>query len=301
MKSLLPIFLFVVSRIIQTAGKNSNALVLLGKGGAKPQNYAEVIRRTKAIASQPWSGHYDHIFFHEGNVDAYWQNYVNRHVQPLVLKFVSVAEVFRKQCRSPSSTYNKAIDLCPRDYRTTTTSCGYKTMCYFWFIAFTRYLPNYKSILRVDDDCVLAPDQRDPIEYMRGYDFGAFFVPKMDRPGVMRGMISTFDTSASNFTGRPTQLKGGAIGGGDGWVYSPYTNVMWMNMSWVKSPMVRFLQKAVSKSGCIHAARWGDAPLWGVTVNVTNAKILMSMEITYHHSTHHCWVGHDIGNKTACG
>ena len=223
------------------------------------------------------------------------QNFIRESVSPMNLRFVSVKSLFDRFCLNrKQSSYNKHIETCPGNVRSSSVSCGYKTMCYFWYIGFIEHVSMYKYVLRVDDDCILDRDQPDPLSIVDDVDFAAaLLVKKMDSPALMVGMIDTLNRSTYEFTDKfPTQLINGRGWNHNGWSSSPYTNLMWVNLSYAKSAFVQKIQADVAKTGCIHANRWGDAPLWGGTLNVTSARV-GHLNITYRHKSHYFHVGYD--------
>ena len=85
----------------------------------------------------------------------------------LPLKFVAVYEEWRAnkaRCGAPA----KGI-YCPQ---VGGVSCGYKSMCGFWYGGFIKYLnSSYESVLRIDDDCEVDADQPNPMLGLHDVDF----------------------------------------------------------------------------------------------------------------------------------
>ena len=276
--------------------------VIVGLMRGTPASVELVKRRNRRLAAHPWAWRYDHILFHEGPLVSATQQAVLIADSNLPLKFVAVYEEWRAnkaRCGAPA----KGI-YCPQ---VGGVSCGYKSMCSFWYGGFIKYLnSSYESVLRIDDDCEVDADQPNPMLGLRDVDFAApLYVRKMDRPAYMEGMVAAFKKFGPSIFGTDASLLvGGKYGEGtnrkhasarDGWNWSPYSNVFWVNLTWARSENITRLLAAVDNTNCIFRARWGDAPLWGGTLVVSEARHA-HLPLQYVHGSHgHFHVGGNTG------
>jgi len=254
-----------------------NAILCLTKGYKGRRGYKKLIKRTLSIFKQNWAHNYDHIIFHEGNITIDDQQYIKDNLTSNAdyIKFISIAHMFQQGKLLTKYARNK---LCRRNFTSNRYSYGYKTMCYFWFVGFLRYCQSYSNILRIDEDCFLEPNQEDPAISVKNAVFASPFTQGMDNSNLIIGMKKLF----TSFIGKSVNK----------WV-SPYTNVMWINIKWASQPIIQKIQKTVVDSNCIFINRWGDLPLWGITLHILGKKIY-PLRLDYYHESHHSIIS---GNK----
>ena len=128
----------------------------------------------------------------------------------------------------------------------------YRTMCHFWFAEFMQYAHRYRYIMRLDSDCMLSPNQKDPFlsppEYIESASYQG-----MDYHNLIHNMADlfrTFDTRKNKHSYWHS------------WK-SPYTSIMYINMTWARSDAVQKIVDAVNQTNCIIGLVQGDLPLWG--------------------------------------
>jgi len=147
---------------------------------------------------------------------------------------------------------------------------GYRTMCHFWYVDFIRFLSNCSFVLRLDSDIRLLSNQADPFLKLSKTLSPVEWQTKMDKKNVTFGMINLFQTICVHL---------------NSW-HSPYTNVMMINMSWVRLRKVQSIIRMVNKTNCIFYNRWGDLPLWGATLRILNAE-KEHLNLSYYHKSHY--------------
>jgi hypothetical protein len=255
----------------RTLGRK-NATVVLTRGYKTDSEYETFIARNQSIASQTWGEEYEHLVFHEGNITAQQQSYILNH-SSIKLMFVSVASLFEESrgCESITS------DKCPQN---STFSCGYKTMCRFWFCDFPELCKGYEYVLRVDEDVVLEENSPDP-----------FTIAPLASPGFYGIECQTFAQGMGNFFSSLATELHRTFNPDEVWS-SPYTNVLWINVDWARSPDVKFVRDKVRDSQCIMTNRWGDLPLWGALCKLLNVPRI-ALNLPYFHGSHGCKVSPD--------
>ena len=251
-----------------------NAIVVLTRGYNNKTDYKDLIKRNNSISQQKWWYKYDYIIFHEGNIPLDHQNYIKKMSGNITskLRFINVKESFDtfKNCD------NINIDICPVSFMSKSFNCGYKAMCNFWFIDFIKYCYNYNYILRIDEDCFLNEDQKDPKNsavIASPYWYG------MDDPNVIKGMQKFFSNLANSEQG--ITYKWHDI---KEWE-SPYTNVLWISIKWAMSKEIQYIQNSVKQSKCISSNRWGDLALWGAVCHLLNINH-KTISLSYYHKSH---------------
>ena len=129
-----------------------NAICALTKGYDDLNGYAMLIHRNKSVydlihKKDPTT--YDYILFHEGNILADHQHYIQSATPELPLLFIDVSDDFSPELNRTEGKYSR------QTYFNSTFSFGYKCMCRFWFYGFLRYVKEYKYIIRIDEDCIM--------------------------------------------------------------------------------------------------------------------------------------------------
>ena len=215
------------------------------------------------IASQKWSTPYDHLVLIENLTMPLTykpSNVIIRDIKPFFNENQNRRYISSKICRE-YKPHNGPAKRTP----------SYRTMCYFWFAEFVKYTNKYSYLLRIDSDCLLLPKQIDPFLHFPRY-IEASAYQGMDYHNLIFNMkdfyksIDTINTVQKYW---------------ENWK-SPYTNVMYINLSWTRSADVQSVIKKVNDTNCIFWARWGDLPLWGATMHLLNIP-LKKMDLNYYH------------------
>jgi hypothetical protein len=247
------------------------AVVALARGYKNVSGYAALVDRTKSILKLPWYNAVDHdmVILHEGNVPPAHQEFIMRRSSAPHTKFLDIGPAFTK----PTHFTEWAAAHCEPTELSERFPHGYKSMCAFWFSLFPEILGKYRSILRVDEDC-LVHILEDPFVYRRCPL--ATVTTDTDEPGVTRGMDAFFADAAEelglSWEGMSTS--------------HPSTQVMWVDLEWARrSPIVRHIREKVFQTGCFYRNRWGDLSLWGCTLQLAGAQ-LGSLSGRYFHGSH---------------
>ena len=248
-----------------------NATVVLSRGYKHVSDYASLIARTQSVAQHDWSQNYDHLIFHEGNIPLSHQQYIQAHIAQLHLQFVNVQASFERSLKRMDQESTPA-GLCPWY----DTPAGYKCMCAFWFADFVDYTQDYTAILRIDEDCIISEESiHDPSP--AGYTkIASVMYQGMDAADVTVGLQDFARSLCKEMQViEPTNMQ---------WV-SPYTNVLWVSLKNASSGPVQNIIQRVVNTNCIMRNRWGDLPLWGLTMALLGTpQQLMSMK--YYHGSH---------------
>eukprot|EP01041_Mallomonas_annulata_P012328 gene12328-25936_t len=157
-----------------------------------------------------------------------------------------------------------------------------------------HYVKDYEWILRIDDDCHIISNVR-----------------KIFPPPTSTYLSSTrwieldkvnFDTISSSKEGvvvkglkqfaRIFASQNDIFFPDETW-QAPYTNLMFIRISWLKSQtlILKFIDE-VAASKCIYSNRWGDLPLWGTALRLTDVPS-QYLHIPYEHGSHHMTVLQD--------
>ena len=242
--------------------------------------YCLIIRRNRSIVRtlvvQSQGVRINHYVFHEGDIGAVARMVISFASWPLRLRFVNLAEFFRKFKReSNPDNYDK----CPETELSSGFSLGYRAMCAFWINEFLTYLGDYDVVFRIDEDCelrtinfdtVLTPMIEGTVDYCAGMAYG------LDDPDVTRGLKEFVTDWHEEHPGtRPPVLN-----------CNPYTNLFLLRPQAVKSvpEALAFLQH-VRLSGCVLTNRWGDLPIWGALLSMYGDAIKSNLaaEVSYFH------------------
>jgi hypothetical protein len=229
----------------------------------------------------------DVIIFHEGNILQSHQDFIQLQTPEMPIKFVNISVVFQ-------DFHFVANPLCPPSILSDVknTPPGYNSMCYFWFAGFQDYVKDYDWMLRFDADCVLGIDVRQNINHIpEKVHFASTSWTNLERSKfdkisekgegmVVRG-LRNLTIEFANEHKIPGYIKS--------WK-APYTNVMYVNLKWLRShSIINDYIKAVIKSGCIYANRWGDLPLWGAAIKIAKEPTI-KLKLPYFHGSHNVWI-----------
>jgi hypothetical protein len=246
------------------------AIVVLTRGYPSKEGYAMFIKRALSISQQSWVNNYAHLVFHEGNIAPGMQEWLTSSTG-LPFQFISLEELFNETANTiqkhiENDFFSRHFHRCPIEYGHGT---GYKAMCSFWFTRLGDFIPTkFRHILRIDEDCFLVQGTPDPFPGDE-IALAAPLFTGQDCGSVIRGMHETFKELGP--MRRP-------------WA-SPYTNVTWFNMEWVRSKKVQDVISHVAKTQCIERNRWGDLPLWGATMHVLKVPRSI-LQLPYFHGSH---------------
>lgn len=257
------------------------AVVVLIKGDYT-KIYDMLLRRNKAIEKYLWTddNNFEMIIFHDKEVSSTDLQYIQSQTPRMPLKFVDVNTVFE--------LYHEVNNpLCPNTVESLRFRPGYFSMCLFWFAYFFEYLDEYDWMLRIDDDCHLISDVKSlipppndiPFSSTRWIDLATVNYDTLSvtkEGGVVRGMRALVNQFA-----KLHNLKSNHVT----WT-APYTNVMYVNLNWLrKNSMIQDFIRVVTHSQCIYSNRWGDLPLWGAALLLTDIKPHY-LNLPYEHGSH---------------
>ena len=248
----------------------------------------------EALAAQSWYSSFRHIFFHE---DSRADNATRRRYADV--HFVHVGAYFAKRAGRARLPIDGAI--CATDRATTLRyPPSYRTMCAFWFAdVFLRFAETRacEFALRIDGDCVLEPGQPDPLLALPRAVSSPFW-QGMDSPWVIRGLARFFEQldHRRHLNEQAAPLQSAIPNLTTHWRVwrSPYTNVMMLNVTWVREQRPIFA--AVANTNCIYSARWGDLPLWGATLHLSRLPA-QHLNLSYTHGSHRMRVGGSRGRR----
>jgi len=261
--------------------QTKHAIVILTRGYPDIQGYHNLIKRNQAIYDVFYSrlddpDNYDVVIFHEGNITADQQKYIQSRTQGLPLLFKEVPFQQNDQ---------KNMDLCPPTDLSESSSSGYKNMCSFWSVGVFDFMGSYEYIIRIDEDCFL--DSLDPHTIDRYQAdrimFSSGLFQENDVADVIVGMDTLFDAylNTQNDSIRNYEIR------------CPYTNVMIMNVPFfMNNQDVRSILNEIKQSNCIFSNRWGDLPIWGhiLTLMIDKSYYLEDKSIRYYHESHYSGV-----------
>ena len=244
-----------------------------------------LVQRNKLIRKYLWvPNKADVIVFHDDNMSTAHQEYIQSCTPDMPIYFIDITTVFTAYRRINNP-------ICPTTIESMHYSPGYHSMCYFWFVSFIEFLDNYQWMLRIDDDCHLISDVRHLIPPIHtNIHLAASRWLELDK--------FNFDTIAKNkqdgvvvkglkrFLHKYIRKKSLSIDLVHTWV-APYTNVMYLDLQWAREhTLIRDFIRAVDHSGCIYSNRWGDLPLWGAVLVLTQQPVHF-LRVPYEHYSHH--------------
>lgn len=271
--------------------ERDRAIVTLSRGDPSGM-YEDLINRTLSIAHHKWATTYDFLIFHENDLLSKDQIYIREMVPPKIaslITFVNVDAIFSKHKHYPINKKTKLSENfnCSPTALSLTFREGYHLMCSFWFIDIYQLhiSKNYKYFLRIDDDILISEDSiYDPfLEDSILASVATFH--GMDHSDVITGLDSFLYSISDSDIGRRFNLSWN----NQTWI-SPYSNVMWMNMEFLRSPKMRYIRKQVANSHCIFSNRWGDLPLYGALMKMLGNLPVTGLNLKYFHGSHNAFV-----------
>lgn len=280
------------------------AIVALVKGGHDKKEYRDVIRRNKSVRKYIWKCcQMDVIIFHEGDLIQEHQAFIQSHTLDMPIIFINISSIF-------SQFEDVNLTACPSTKQSRRFNSGYHSMCYFWFVAFRKYMKSYDWLFRFDADCEAKEDYSHIIPHRDVYFSSSIWLDlrteKYDMISAnnpdgqvvlgMKHFINQFIYSY-NIKISENYLKKNKIFDSNSTYLStwraPYTNVMYLNLTWLRSHILlnEFINK-ISESKCIYSNRWGDSPLWGAAVSLAGLDY-SRLPVSYYHGSHHLLVKGD--------
>jgi len=194
---------------------SSLALAVLARGRAavgRPgdnvqawKSAQDLVTRTRALAALPWTAAYDHVVFHEGDLNEHDQAMLADSVPDIHFQFVNVVYSFTSRlAHAHRSTALSAKHNCEPTAESLVKGPGYAAMCAFWFVDIPEVLGSYEYMLRIDDDILPHPAMypamgfEDPTPMLRAA--GAHIASPAyvrDSSNVTRGLEAFFASLAS--------------------------------------------------------------------------------------------------------
>jgi hypothetical protein len=254
-----------------------------------------LVKRNKSILDHLWSppgtkygSLMDVIIFHEGNIWVDHQRYIQSETPQMPISFVNISSVFQE-----FHVVNNPF--CPPSILTKleNTPPGYFSMCYFWFVAFRKYVTGYDWMLRLDEDCTLAEDSRVAIYGLpETVHFASTQWTNLERTNKFDKITAKYEgmvvRGLRNLTITFAQ-KHNIFDTVNSWK-APYTNVMYVNLRWLRNnTIIDAYTKAVIDTDCIYGNRWGDLPLWGAAILVAK-EATTRLRLPYYHGSHNVFV-----------
>lgn len=259
--------IYITNSIEMNKPSTQSVICCLTRGYNDVNKYDTLIERNKSLSNLPWAYKYDHIIFHEGNINTEHQNYISSRTT-LPLRFVNIEQTFMRPAKKVTDE-----SICKQH---NTFSKGYKRMCRFWFVDFWNYVNHYEYLIRFDEDVSLNKNCKDPIEYCRQNNLHYVCPFLMNEKyhvidGLDRFINQSYD-KINKVPGTHTQM-----------IHIPY---------YMNNPNVKQFIHRIDQCGCILHNRWGDAPLMGILVR----------DFTNEHEYNFNWEGfkgyHGSHNKT---
>ena len=274
----------------------AQAIATLIQHEAQVSGYSQLIERTRSIGRvRVLMDAYDHILFHDGPMVSGHEDHIRSQVGGNLssqLQFIDVAQRFHSRDQIIGQhTANSQKYGCP----TASFRPGYSAMCAFWFIDIPEVLADsYSHLLRIDADCILLHAgghiDEDPAEQLRakGIHIASYAYPS-DSKIFSQGLEAFFASLAQNASHHERRWAAlPPTEDGRTHIVSPYTNVMWLDLTWARSAAVRSVRAAVDASGCVSSNRWGDLVLWGATMRLLGEAAPVTVpQLSYLHMSHH--------------
>lgn len=274
---------------VTKSNQRKGCIVTLARGYEDTSKYNEtIIKRNKSIRDYLYSSENakrsvaDVIIFHEGNIMKDHQMYIQSETLDMPIIFVNISRVFHHFNLVSNSQ-------CPPTSLSNSFAPGYKSMCYFWFIGFKEYVREYDWMLRLDADCTLRRDCRKKIYNMpEQVHFASTKWSSLKESGhadqISEKEEGPVVVGLRNFT-IEFAINNNIPGYINSWE-APYSNVMYINLNWLRNhTVINNYMVAVEKSGCIYANRWGDLPLWGAAILLAREQTA-GLNVSYHHGSH---------------
>jgi hypothetical protein len=216
---------------------------------------------------------FDAIIFHEGNILPIHQIYIQSRTPNLPLQFINVSAEFDSKLIKTTSRF------CSESAEKFHT--GYYHMCRFWIYAFLKYVTNYETIIRIDEDCFIKEFPLDICTEMLSkkiYFISARYEGE-DSPMFTEGIKEMTEEFIKNNNLECVPC----------YSYNPYTNIFIINTSSIKNlDLHKKWCDMIEDAGGIYVNRWGDLPLWGITLSLFFDKnnIYHDTRIKYYHGSH---------------
>ena len=260
----------------------SKATAVLSRTHANRSDYTPLIVRTKTILQCGWAKDYDHIIFHDGTMSKDDQVYITRHIDFEDIIFADIGNLFSFRGEYPIAMPTPLSEKhdCPA-YVDEKKPIGYYVMCSFWFsdVMDTTCGRHYDYMLRIDDDAIVVVSDEDPAMPLH-VPFASPGYQGMDYYKVIIGLGRFFRRFANDKIGKAI----GSLWPHKEWD-SPYTNVMWLNLEWLRRSKVYYIiRREIDNSKCILSSRWGDLPLWGAVAQAVGYSVNTTyLNISYQH------------------
>lgn len=249
------------------------SIVCLTRGYNKFNEYSNLIKRNKHIERQLQDKEIDIVIFHEGNI--HHQTEIQKETPSLHLIFIDVSK--------NDIAFKKEYESLTIDPETSFHGWGYRHMCSFWFVDFWKFVEEYDSILRIDEDCYIEfiPEtvfealEKTPIVCGK-YDKDLFHVTKGMNDHTLQFMMN------HGYSSLETKLPNG-----------PYTNVVGFHLPYLRNiPILHKYIESIKDTKCIYTQRWGDLPLWGEAIYyiLGESSLFIDKNLRYFHESHHCSV-----------
>jgi hypothetical protein len=262
-----------------------DAITVLTRVQSDLSKYDQLINRTESLLLRPWTTKYfDFVIFHEPKMPPSHEEYIRKKLKRALesMKSSTSALIFEDVSDligdGIGAMRGKHLSTCPPTFKSQAFTDGYKGMIYFWYGGFmkTEAAKRYKSFFRIDDDIRIVDELDQFTPQIESRIAAASFFPGSDSDAVTVGMNELFFDIASTL--------------GLGWdpekIKNPYTNVLWIDLEWARSPTIQYVIQKVHESGCILSNRWGDLPLWGATAALAGVNIEV-LPLRYYHGSHH--------------
>ena len=215
---------------------NKTAVVSLVRGYERPQQYNTLIERNKILEKNNKKS-IDYIIFYEGNIPLKHQLHIYKSTPDLLIKFVNVSDVFRKEDGNKSS---KELITC--------------NIYNFWVCDFWKYVESYDKIIRIDENVMYEPIMSDTFFKE---DIVCYY-NSWQNDCILPVCMSIFTTKYFNEM-LNKELESVIEGG-------PYTNVFGLNLKLLRKNKELFeFIKAIYESNYIYTEDGlNDSQLWGI-------------------------------------
>ena len=265
---------------------NKGAICTLAMGKSNLQKYRNLIKHHIAIERFVWFKGADVVIFHEGDIIYDHQEYIRSKTPNLPLKFINVSDTFQLYKEVNNS-------FCPQTPKVVQFGPGYRSMSRFWFSEFQNYLPEYDWAFRIDEDCFAMShisqflSDNDLTSKVRvsatlWIDLSTANTDHIDkfRDGPFTWNLKQLVRNFAVKYSLPEEMR--TV---ESWS-APYTNVVFINLNWYRSTkLLMYFDREVLDSQCIYSGRWGDLPLWGAKVFLTDESSHL-LNFTYQHLSH---------------
>ena len=195
------------------------------------------------------------LLFHEGNITNFQQWLIQAIVPPRI-QFRNVAYAFDGSLKLTESQF----------------PAGYHHMCRFHYFHFLEELDDFDYGLRVDEDCFVLgagkPDNSSAI---------------VTGAKVIESHAPTLDTFLPFSRSLGFDIDKDEL--------YPYTNFMWIDLQFFRSPVVKEFLKACYEHPDSFQKRWGDLPILGVASKIATelgrlSGVRVDSSISYLHMSH---------------